>query len=178
MARGFSSKLVTTTVDAREIYAALSKLPKEVQNEIRARNLIEAQKLAREIVMNAYDPGVPPQAELVAQSVKAQRDRSVKVNVGGPKRVGRPYKSRTGNTRQYRAPAGLLMYGAEHGSSGNPTDRSGRKMGPRFVRPHRGNPRNPFDGYWIGPVVQVQGQEIADKWRDLCQRAIKGLGLS
>ena len=70
MARsGFSSKLVTTTVDSRAVLKALNGLPKEVQAEIRAKNLIESQALAREIIMAAYDPRVPPQAELVAKSV-------------------------------------------------------------------------------------------------------------
>jgi hypothetical protein len=181
---GFSSKLVTTTVDSRAVLKALNGLPKEVQAEIRAKNLIESQALAREIIMAAYDPRVPPQAELVAKSVKGARDRTVKVNVGGNKKVGRPYRKRTGEGedgkptyKTFRASAGYLMYGAEHGSSGEPKDRSGRTMGNRFVRPHRGNPRNPFDGYWIGPVIAVQGQEIADRWRKLCQRAIDGLGL-
>ena len=181
---GFSSKLVTSTVDSREVLRALNGVPKEVQQEIRRRNLAESQALAREIIMAAYDPRVPPQAELVAKSVKGQRDRTIKVNVGGDKKVGRPYRARMGRgadgTQTYkrmRASAGYLMYGAEHGSSGNPKDRSGRTMGNRFVRPHKGNPRNPFDGYWIGPVIAAQGQEIADRWKKLCQKAINGLGL-
>lgn len=178
---GFSSSLVTTTVDSRAIFAALNKVPKEVQNELRTRMLEESRSLAREIVMAAYDPLVPPQAELVAKSVTPQRDRTVNVKVGGDKKVGRPYRSKTvragKKNGKRRASAGYLMYGAEHGSSGKPKDRSGRTMGNRFVRPHKGNPRNPFDGYWIGPVVQTQGQEIADRWKNLCQKAIDGLGL-
>jgi hypothetical protein len=178
------TSLVVSTVDAREVLRALNKLPKEVQAEIRSRNLIESQHLARAIIMNAYDPTVPPQAELVAKSVEAKRDRLIKVNIGGDKKVGRPYKQRkgtykSGRTRYVtkRAEASRLVWGAEHGSSGKNKDRAGRTMGARFVRPNRSHARNQFDGYWIGPVVKVQGQEIADRWKKLCQKAINGLGL-
>lgn len=176
--------VIVSSVDARQVLHALNKLPKEVQAEIRSRNLVESNALAREIVMAAYDPKVPPQAELVAKSVKAQRDRMIKVKIGGDKKVGRPYRKRTGTDengkatyKTVRAEAGRLVWGAEHGSSGKDKDRSGRTMGARFVRPNRTHARNQFNGYWVGPVIAVQGPEIAERWKKLCQKAINGLGL-
>lgn len=171
MARTFSRGVISTSVDAREIVRAFSKLPKEVQNEIRNTNLKYSGDLADEVKKNI---GVsdPPQADLIESTVKAVRDRNIKVSAGGPKKVGKPYKSRTGGARKYRAPAGLLIYGAEHGSSGKSTDRKGRNMGPRFVRAHN------KEGYFMGPALRDFAPVMLEKWKTLIQREIKKAGLS
>lgn len=168
--KGFSSRLVTTDVDARAVLRSMSKLPKEVQDEIRDTNKRNADLLAKEI-RGKIGAGDPPQARLVESSIDGKRDRNIRVDAGGTKRVGRPYKSRKSNGRSYRAPAGALIYGAEYGSSGKPQDRKGRNMGARFVRPH--NER----GNFIGPALQEFTPKLLRIWTNTIQHEINKRGL-
>ncbi|MGI9143051.1 MAG: hypothetical protein ACR2IJ_07650 [Fluviibacter sp.] len=148
----------------------MSKLPKEVQNEIRDTNKRNADLLAHEIKAK-IGAGDPPQARLVESAIDGKRDRNIRVDAGGAKRVGRPYKSSKSNGRSYRAPAGALIYGAEYGSSGKPQDRRGRTMGARFVRPHN------KDGYFIGPALKNFTPKLLRIWSDTIQAEIKKRGL-
>lgn len=170
--KGFNQSLplVTTDVDARELFKALNKLPKDVQNGIRITNQTNAEKLRHEII-GEIGAGDPPQAELIKSTIKAKRDRNIRVDSGGVKQVGRAYASRTKAGRKYRAPAGALVFGAEYGSSGKPTDRKGRAMGARFVRPH--NPK----GYFIGPALVRFGPILLKEWIDTINQQIRKEGL-
>ena len=170
MASRFSRGVIHTSVSANGLLRFFHQLPKEVQDEIRKTNLANAQLLADEVKRN-IDLSDPPQAELITSTVKAVKDRRIKVNAGGSKQVGRPYKSRTAGKRKYRAPAGFLIYGAEHGSSGKSQDRKGRKMGPRFQRPHN------KDGYFMGPALREFGPRLLEIWSKTIQREIDKAGL-
>ena len=167
---GFGSqKLVTTDVDASGLLYAMRKLPKDVQNELRKMNAADAQDLASDLkYTRAY---APPQKQLVQGAIYVVRDRTIRVDVGGKKQVGRAYKSKRKGGAKYRPPAGALVYGSEYGSSGKEVDRFGRKMGNRFDLPH--NPR----GYWIAPTVEKYSKQLLEKWKTRTQRAIEGLRL-
>lgn len=168
---GFQSqRLMVTDVDARLLFKQLSKLPKDVQNEIRRLNAADAQELASELKRTRLN--APPQKELVQGAVYVVKDRNIRVDVGGKKQVGRAFKSKAKSGAKFRAPAAALMYGSEFGSSGKPVDRFGRKMGNRFVLPH--NPR----GYWIKPTAEKYTAELFTKWKTRVQRAIEGLDLN
>lgn len=171
MAPNFSRGVITTSVDAKELTRQFGKLSKDVQNKIRDTNLANARLLADEAKRNIGEAD-PPQADLIAETIKPVRDRNIMVTSGGPKRVGRPYKQRGGGRRKYRAPAGLLIYGAEHGSSGESHDRKGRAMGPRFKRPH-----NP-DGYFMGPALRDFAPRLLEIWRKTINAELKKAGLS
>lgn len=168
--KGWDQTLVTTSVDAKAVLRSMSKLPKEVQDEIRATNQRNATILAREIERNV-GAGDPPQAKLVDQTFEPKRDRIIRVTGGGDSKVGRPYKSTKSRGRQYRAPAGALVNGAEYGSSGKPKDRKGRTMGARFVRPHNEK------GYFIGPAVRKYTPWLLKEWKKTIQQEIKRRGL-
>lgn len=170
MAPNFSRGVIHTSVNANGLLRYFHKLPKEVQNELRQTNLRNAQLLADEVRRN-IDISDPPQAELILSTVTAVKDRRIKVTAGGKKQVGRPYKARTGGKRKYRAPAGLLIYGAEFGSSGKSMDRKGRKMGPRFERPHNSK------GYFMGPALEKFGPKLLEIWIKTIQREIDKAGL-
>lgn len=168
--KGFDSRLVTTTVDAKEVLKSMGKLPKEVQELIRDSNKLNADRLAREArsLISANDP---PQAALIKDTIQGKRDRNIKVEAGGIKRVGRPYKSSKSNGRAYRAPAGALIHGAEYGSSGKPQDRRGRTMGARFVKAH-----NEL-GNFLNPALRKFAPELIQIWSDTIQREIQKRGL-
>lgn len=147
----------------------MGKLPKDVQNRIRDTNKANADDLARRI-KNNIGLGDPPQAELVKDTIVGVRDRNIRVNAGGKKGVGRPYKSTKSNGRKYRPPAGALIFGAEYGSSGKTQDRKGRPMGPRFVKPH--NER----GNFIGPAVDKYTPQLLRTWTKTIQAELRKRG--
>lgn len=167
--KGFNSKLLTTDVDAVAVLRGLNTLPKEIQNDIRDSNLANSRILAKNI-QAAISAADPPQARLIEDSIKPARDRVIRVNAGGPKAAGRPYKSSKSQGRKYRAPAGALVYGSEYGSSGKPQDRRGRNMGARFVRPHNEK------GYFIGPAMERFAPQLLKIWTNTIQDAIRDKG--
>jgi hypothetical protein len=159
----------------RNLFQTLNKLDKETQDEIRSAAMPLSQRLAGQLLM--FSQSAPsPQTKLVAQSITAKRDRVIRVDVGGTKKVGRKYggeasKSGKGNkVRQNQAPAGALLWGTEYGS-GKGTDAIGRAYTNRFKAPR--NKR----GYWIAPAVDYYTPIVAKEYIDIVQAIIKRVGL-
>lgn len=174
--------------DTKGLLFAFKKLPKEVQAEIRRHNRADSNQLAEAIVNNAYRNGVPPQAALIADSgaVMPRTDRTIRVDVGGGKILKskanlnengsfkKAYRAnkKTGKSRLRRigTPAGALVWGATDGSSGKSHDRSGRKMGLRFVERHSSR------GYWLQPTTESWVDKILPRWKIRIQQAIERSG--
>lgn len=159
----------------RNLFQTLNKLDKETQDEIRSAAMPLSQRLAGQLLM--FSQSAPsPQTKLVAQSIVAKRDRVIRVDVGGTKKVGRKYggeqsKSGKGNkVRQNQAPAGALLWGTEYGS-GKGTDSIGRPYSNRFKAAR--NKR----GYWIAPAVDYYTPIVAKEYIDIVQAIIKKVGL-
>jgi hypothetical protein len=159
----------------RNLFQTLNKLDKETQDDIRSAALPLSQRLAGQLLM--FSQSAPsPQTKLVAQSIVAKRDRVIRVDVGGTKKVGRKYggeqsKSGKGNkVRQNQAPAGALLWGTEYGS-GKGTDSLGRAYSNRFKAPR--NKR----GYWIAPAVDYYTPIVAKEYIEIVQAIIKKVGL-
>lgn len=159
----------------RNLFQTLNKLDKETQDDVRSAALPLSQRLAGQLLM--FSQSAPsPQTKLVAQSIVAKRDRVIRVDVGGSKKVGRKYggeqsKSGKGNkVRQNQAPAGALLWGTEYGS-GKGTDAIGRPYSNRFKAPR--NKR----GYWIAPAVDYYTPIVAKEYIEIVQAIIKKVGL-
>lgn len=159
----------------RNLFQTLNKLDKETQDDVRSAALPLSQRLAGQLLM--FSQSAPsPQTKLVAQSITAKRDRVIRVDVGGTKKVGRKYggeqsKSGKGNkVRQNQAPAGALLWGTEYGS-GKGTDAIGRPYSNRFKAPR--NKR----GYWIAPAVDYYTPIVAKEYIEIVQTIIKKVGL-
>ncbi len=159
----------------RNLFQTLNKLDKETQDDIRSAALPLSQRLAGQLLM--FSQSAPsPQTKLVAQSIVAKRDRVIRVDVGGTKKVGRKYggeqsKSGKGNkVRQNQAPAGALLWGTEYGS-GKGTDAIGRPYSNRFKAAR--NKR----GYWIAPAVDYYTPIVAKEYIEIVQAIIKKVGL-
>lgn len=159
----------------RNLFQTLNKLDKETQDEIRSAALPLSQRLAGQLFMFSQSSPTP-QTKLVAQSIVAKRDRVIRVDVGGSKKVGRKYggeqsKSGKGNkVRQNQAPAGALLWGSEYGS-GKGTDSIGRPYSNRFKAPRSKR------GYWIAPAVDYYTPIVAKEYIDIVQAIIKKVGL-
>lgn len=160
-------------VQIKELFAVLKLLPKESQDNIRTEAQAMSKKLAGEIMVSGLTSPTP-QARLVVESIVTPRDRLVRVDVGGSKKVGRKYggqRTKGGKlVKQSAAPAGALLWGSEFGSEGG-VDAAGRKYTRRFKLGR--NKR----GYWINPAVDANIADIAEKYSKLIQETIDKLKL-
>ena len=110
-----------------------------------------------------------PQTKLVVQTIKSPRDRLIRVDIGGPKKVGRKYGGETSKSgkgakvRQNAAPAGALLWGTEYGSHTG-VDSLGRVYTNRFKASY--NKR----GYWIAPAVDYYVPVVAREYALMVQQ--------
>jgi hypothetical protein len=153
----------------------LNKLDKDTQQEIRDGALPLSKRLAGQLTM--FSQSAPaPQTKLVAQTIDAKRDRLIRVDIGGSKKVGRKYggeQSKSGKgakVRQQAAPAGALLWGTEFGSHKG-VDSLGRPYTNRFKA--ASNKR----GYWITPAVDYYVPIVAREYAEMVQTVVKKLGL-
>ena len=159
----------------RNLIQTLNLLDKETQNQVRDAAYPLSQRLAGQLFM--FSQSAPsPQTKLVAKSITAKRDRLIRVDVGGSKKVGRKYggeQSKSGKgakVRQQSAPAGALLWGTEYGS-GKGTDSIGRPYSNRFKAAR--NKR----GYWINPAVDYYTPIVAKEYIEIIQDIIRKVGL-
>ncbi len=159
----------------KNLIQTLNLLDKETQNEVRDAAYPLSQRLAGQLLM--FSQSAPsPQTKLVAKSITAKRDRLIRVDIGGSKKVGRKYggeQSKSGKgakVRQQSAPAGALLWGTEYGS-GKGTDAIGRPYSNRFKAAR--NKR----GYWINPAVDYYTPIVAKEYIDIIQTIIRKVGL-
>lgn len=166
-------EITVDPVEFRNLIRLLNALDKETQDEIRSQAMPLSQRLAGQLLM--FSQSAPaPQTKLVAESIQAKRDRLIRVDVGGTKKVGRKYggersKSGKGMVRQNRAPAGALLWGTEFGSHPG-IDAIGRKYTNRF-KAFR-NPR----GYWMTPAVDYYTPIVAREYAQMVQAVVRKLG--
>lgn len=167
MAKQGGGKLVYATIDGTDLLRQMQRLPKEVNQELRRRNKPDSEKLADAL---RASPARTPQQELVQKAIYTKMDRTIRVDVGGKKRVGRRYQRRNAGGRNWRSPAGLLVYGTEYGSSGEAKDKSGRDMGRRF---RFGNTKK---GYWIAPTTEKYVPQLKENWERRMQYLLRRRG--
>ena len=157
----------------KDLLRTLSKLDKETQNEVRDAALPLSQRLAGQLKQFA-DSAPSPQTKLVAESITAKRDRLIRVDVGGTKKVGRKYggesRGKGKKVKQSSAPAGALLWGTEYGS-GRGTDSAGRSYTDRFKAPRNKG------GYWIAPAVDYYAPIVAKEYEEIVTKIIKREGL-
>lgn len=160
-------------VEFRNLIRLLGSLPAESQQEIRDRALPLSQRFAGQLFMFAQSSRTPV-AEKVAESLVAKRDRLIRVDVGGTKKVGRKYggEKRKGGkvVKQGQAVAGALLWGSEYGSHRG-VDRRGRAYTDRFKAPYKKS------GYWINPAMDYYLPIIAREYAQMVQDVVKKAGM-
>ena len=160
-------------LELRNLFSLLSALPKEVQGQVRDKANVMSKRLAGQLIQfGMVSP--TPQAKLVLQSITTPRDRLIRVDIGGTKKVGRKYGGKTSKngkrTNQQSAQAGALLWGSEYGSHPG-VDRRGRKYSNRFKVV-----ANP-SGYWITPAVDFYTPVVAKEYIAMVQTLIRSNGL-
>lgn len=178
MANKSGKGVYAITVDPlamKNLISLLNSLDKETQNAVRDA----AQPLSKRLAGQLYQFGnlsPTPQTKLVMQSISTPRDRLIRVDIGGAKKVGRKYggtasKSGKGNrVSQSAAPAGALLWGSENGSHPG-IDSLGRKYSNRFKAPFKKS------GYWIAPAVDFYIPILAAEYTEMVTKIIKEKGL-
>ena len=160
----------------RNLIATLNMMDKETQGRVRDAAQPLSARLAGQL-MQAADSSPTPQARLVAMSILTPRDRLIRVDIGGSKKVGRKFggeASKSGKGKKVKmsaAPAGALLWGSEHGSHPG-VDRSGRAYSNRFKvgRSER--------GYWITPAVDDYAPIVAAEYISIVKGIIIDLELN
>ena len=157
----------------KNLIATLNSLDKESQDRVRDAALPLSQRLAGQLKQFA-DSAPAPQTKLVAESITPKRDRLIRVDVGGTKKVGRKYggesRGKGKKVKQSSAPAGALLWGTEYGS-GRGTDSAGRSYTDRFKAPRNKG------GYWIAPAVDYYAPIVAKEYEEIVTKIIKREGL-
>lgn len=160
-------------LELKNLFSLLNALPKEVQNEVRNQAQMMSKRLAGQLTQFGFASRTP-QAKLVVQSITTPRDRLIRVDIGGTKKVGRKYGGKTSKngkrTNQESASAGSLLWGSEYGSHPG-IDRLGRKYKNRFKV--GANP----SGYWITPAVDFYTPVVAKEYIAIVQTLIRSNGL-
>lgn len=133
----------------RPTLMAISKLPKDAQDEIRDASL----DLSRELAVSAAAAGrmEGTQAALVASTVAARRDRVPVITAGGSRRLGRR-----------RKPAYKLLFGSEFGSN----------FYRQFGKPHLG-----AHSYWFLDTVDREQATIASRWSEAADNVVRRFGV-
>jgi hypothetical protein len=141
--------------DYRGLLKALNLMDKEAQYNLKEEVVSISAWTARGIQQAGFaHPVYPKQAAIVAQTVRAARDRVPTVYVGGGK--GRVSGG---------ANAGQLLFGNEFGGdrnafgNANAFPNGGYRFPARTSREGRGN-----KGYWIFPTLKGMQPEIKRKW--------------
>jgi hypothetical protein len=160
----------------RNLISTLNSLDKESQGRVRDAAQPLSKRLAGQLMMFGHSSPTP-QTKLVLQSILTPRDRLIRVDIGGPKKVGRPYggtASKSGKGKKVgrtAAPAGALLWGSEYGSHSG-IDRAGRKYSNRFKAPQ--NRR----GYWLNDAVDFYTPIVAKEYISIVTGIIKDLRLN
>ena len=141
--------------DYRGLLKAINVMDKEAQFELKNEVASISAWTASSIKQSAYTQSpMPRQAAIVAETVRAARDRVPSVYVGGSKG-----KASGG------ANAGQLLFGNEFGGDRNAFGNSsafpngGYRFPARTSREGRGN-----IGYWIFPTLKAMQPEIKKRW--------------
>ena len=151
-------------VEFKSLISVLRSLDKEQSQKVRDGALPLSKRLEGQLKMFAF-AAPAPQTKLVAESITAKRDRLIRVDIGGTKKVGRAYKSKA-DKKTMRAPAGALLWGTEYGSTSG-VDSAGRRFSRRFsVGRNRG-------GYWINPAVDFYAPVVAREYAQMLTDVIR-----
>lgn len=159
--------------ELKNLLQLLGSLPAETQQVIRDKAQPLSKRLAGQLTMSAMSASAP-QTRLLIQSFSTPRDRLIRVDIGGAKKVGRKYggtTSKNGKTKvkQSSASAGELLWGTEYGSHKG-IDRAGRVYSDRFKVPYNKM------GYWIRPAVDNYVPIIAREYTAMVQGVVNDLG--
>ena len=142
--------------EVRKIFKALNEMDAESKTKLKERVKGIASWVADDIKTAASYAPMYKQAQRVAQTTRANKDRVPNITIGGSR-----VKFSGG------AVSGDVLYGSEFGA--DPTSQAGQfpNGGRRFPyrSPRRGQGN---EGYWIYPELRRLQPKITKEWHDAC----------
>jgi hypothetical protein len=150
------------TQEIRDLLSDLNKMDDESKKQLKDEVASISKWTAQGIIEKSYNAPMPAQAAIVAQTVRAGRDRLPYVDIGGSR----------GRKASGGATAGELLIGNEFGA--NPTSvngafpNGGRRFPYRSPREGRGNA-----GYWIFPALKEMQPTISKRWWEAADRIFR-----
>lgn len=160
----------------KNLISTLNALDKETQGRVRDAAQPLSKRLAGQLMQFGHSSPTP-QTKLVLESITTPRDRLIRVDVGGPKKVGRAYGGRPSKSGKgakvgrTQAPAGALLWGSEYGSERG-VDKAGRAYTNRFKVPRSS------EGYWLNKGVEFYTPVVAQEYISIVQGIINDLRLN
>ena len=156
---------ITVKIDAdKDVKAVLKKLNllgKEANTELKAEVVQISQMFAGAIVGAADQAPFSVQAQRVASTVRANKDRVPSITVGGSR--GRFSGGVT---------AGQALFGSEFGANdGAFFPNGGRRFPDRSPKLGRGNA-----GYWIFPTLRALQPQLTRDWKDAVDKILRKWG--
>jgi hypothetical protein len=142
---------VSVDVDVKRVLKVLNTMGKEANTELRSEVINISQGLAQAIVAAAGQAPFTMQAQRVASTVRANRDRVPSITVGGSR-----------GKLSGGATAGTVVYGNEFGANdGQFFPNGGRRFPERSPKKGRGN-----TGYWIFPTLTAMQPQLVRDWKE------------
>jgi len=164
MADKVTIKMQPDISQLRDLLKALNQMDDDSKKALKEEVTSISSWTANGIKMGAYiGSPMPRQTAIVAQTVRANKDRIPNVTIGGSR--GRVSGG---------ANAGILLYGNEFGSDRNLFGSAGNfpnggyKFPARTPRVGRGNV-----GYWIFPTLKTMQPEITRRWKTAVEKVLE-----
>ena len=148
--------------DYRGLLKAISQMDKESQGALKSEVQSISKWTAQGMVYAAYSAPMPRQAAIVANSIRANKDRIPNVTIGGSK-----------GQASGGANSGQLLFGNEFGSDRNLKGSAGSfpNGGYRFPERSPGKGRGNA-GYWIFPTLKTLQPEIRRRWFNAIEKVL------
>lgn len=153
MANKATVKLQADPAQLRSLYAAMKQMDDASKTTLKNEVTAISAWSASEIASNASASPFPSQAERVAMTIRANKDRVPNVTVGGSRRV-----------TSTRVEAGYLLFGSEFGGP-SPFPNGGRRF------PYRSG-NGGKAGYWIFPKLKQIQPELTRRWKSSVERLV------
>lgn len=154
---GRKLQLVIDEKTYRELMAVFKTMPEDAQKELRGRNKYMMNNLAHQIQQAAAYAPNPRQAQALAKSVRATRDRFPSIIIGGARKAPVSRKATPGSPKPTYSD---LLYGTEFGQTDSPTSKTKFPQGGMkfwYMSAPLGRGRR---GYFIFPTLRRNQEKI------------------
>ena len=161
-------KMEVDRKDLKDLYSAFKTLDEDTNKALKVEVQSLSSYVAREIQAAAVNAPNPKQAALIAQSVRANKDRIPNITIGGSRLARVARKASQGNPKPRM---GQLVFGSEFGTKGSGAGvfkQGGRKF-PYWSGNYHGGGR----GYWIFPTLRRLQPKITHDYHAIIDRYIR-----
>lgn len=158
-------KMTVDPKDLKGLYQAFKTLDKKTNEALKVEVRQLSDYIARQMKMEAAVSPFPDQANIVAQTVRANKDRIPNITVGGSK-IARV--SRKATSTNPLPKVGELLFGNEFGAT-RAQFKNGGKRFPKWSGRYGGGSR----GWWIFPTLRRLQPKIVTDYHAIIDKYIR-----